>query len=75
MAAPLVAGAAGIILSLSNNTMGALEIKQVLLDTVEELPSLKGKVMSEVRFLAASQSDGPNHRLFIYIGASLIHHH
>jgi subtilisin family serine protease len=44
MAAPLVAGAAALALAASDRTLSAAALKQIILDSVEPLPCLRGKV-------------------------------
>lgn len=46
MAAPLVAGTAAIVQAAAGGKLTAKQLKDIILKSVEPLPSLKGKVAS-----------------------------
>ncbi len=51
MATPVVAGVAGLVWS-ANPELNHLEVKQILMDSVDLIPDLGGKVISEGRINA-----------------------
>lgn len=46
MAAPLVAGAAALVQAAAGGTLSAKELRDIILNTADPLPSLQGKVIS-----------------------------
>jgi len=57
MATPVVAGVAALVLS-RNPKLSVDELRKRLLDSVDKLPSLKGKVVTGGRINAAKAVDG-----------------
>ena len=48
MAAPMVAGAAALVLVAADRPMSAVEVKRILIDSADKVPALEGKVSSGV---------------------------
>jgi subtilisin family serine protease len=46
MAAPLVAGTAALVQSAAGGNLSAKQLRDIILDTTDPLPSLRGKVVS-----------------------------